>query len=502
MRISRLVPLVLSALLLLGPTVAPASAATAVAATWSEGAVTTIVTADSAAAAAALVADVGGAVRASVPIARSAIADLDERQRAGIEARGGWVTDDRVLQPAGADYGGPSFPVQVDAMRPATNWSIAAGAGVGVALIDTGVADVPDLANRLYDGPDLSGEGDGIDRFGHGTFMAGLIAGDGTSSAGDGVRNVGLAPSAHIVSVKVAGADGSTTLARLLTAFDWVVNFRAEYGVKVLNLSFAADWNEVWSKDPLAIAANGAADAGIVVVASSGNNGGRVASPATAPGVVAAGAIDTFGTAGRADDRRPTWSAQTPETSKPELLAPGVSTVSLRAPGSTIDVQYPGARVGTAYFRGSGTSMASALTSGAAAVLAAEYPDASASVLKRALIGGGEKVPSAVGVAVNLTRAEDATVNPSARDLGRSAYAGITGTASGLSWSGTRWADLRWTGTRWAGTRWAGTRWAGTRWADATWADQQWAGTRWAGTRWAADRWTSAGWTNDLAAAA
>jgi serine protease AprX len=205
-----------------------------------------------------------------------------------------------------------------------------------------------------------------------------------------------------------------------------------------------------------------------------------------------------MGTVTRSDDRRPTWSAQTPETAKPELLAPGVSTDSLRAPGSTIDLQYPSARVGTAYFKGSGTSMATALTAGAAAVLAAEYPDASAPTLRRALIGGGDKIPSAVGVAVNLIRAEDATVNPSAKELGRSSYAGITGTPDELAWAGTRWAGTRWAGTRWAGTRWAGTRWAGTRWADAVWADQQWAGTRWAGTRWAADRWTSAGWSTEL----
>src|SRR5207248_4724275 len=93
--------------------------------------------------------------------------------------------------------------VQVGAVDPGPSWGADAGAGIGVALVDTGVVDSPDLAGRIVRGPDLSGEGDGIDRYGHGTFMAGLIAGNRPA-------HKGVAPAARIVSVKVAGADGST----------------------------------------------------------------------------------------------------------------------------------------------------------------------------------------------------------------------------------------------------------------------------------------------------
>lgn len=424
-----------------------------------------------------------------VPSARSVIAHLEEDQIARLKTRGLIVTPDREIAPTSGNFDPVARDIQLDAMAPATDWSLDAGAGVGVALIDTGVADVSDLAGRVVDGPDLSDEEDGLDAFGHGTFMAGLIAGDGASTAASGgPRRTGLAPSAHIVNVKVAGADGSTSLVRLLTALDWVIAHRAEFAIEVVNLSFAADPAGSWQQDPLALAATYAVESGLTVVAASGNDGGRTGSPAYAPGVTAVGALDHAGSVPRSDDRRASWSAQTPAIDKPELLAPGVSTISLRAPGSTIDRLNPQARVDAAYFRGSGTSMATALTSAAAAVLAASYPDAPASAVRRALILTADKIPSSVGAAVDLAGAASSTT-ASSTGLGRPIDVGTVVIVTDAAWNGT------WNGTRWAGTRWAGTRWAGTRWAGISWAEAELAGTRWAGTRWAGTRWAGTDWT-------
>jgi serine protease AprX len=434
----------------------------------------------------------GGHVATAVPSARSVVAELTATQAAALA--GVVVTPDQEIEPTSADFGSDTREMQLQAMAPAADWSADAGAGVGVALIDSGVADLPDLAGRVIDGPDLSDDEDGLDRYGHGTFMAGLIAGDGTSSqrADSTVRRTGVAPSAHVVNVKVAGADGSTTLARLLVALDWVVAHRGEFNIKVVNLSFAADPAASWLYDPLALAASYATHVGLTVVAASGNDGGRTASPAYAPNVLAVGALDHANTVTRADDRRAAWSAQTPIANKPELLAPGVSTVSLRAPGSTIDRLNPSARVDGDYFRGSGTSMSTALTAGAVAVLAAAHPDASSAAVRKALVLGSDKVPYAVGGAVNLTNADSPT-NATTAGLGRTIDVGTVVTVTDAGWTGT------WTGTRWAGTRWAGTRWAGTRWADARWAETELAGTRWAGTRWAGTRWAGIGWTSEAA---
>src|SRR5207253_4389010 len=132
------------------------------------------------------------------------------------------------------------------------SWSLDAGRGVGVALIDTGVNPTPDLhGERLLSGPDLSGEGDGVDRFGHGTFMAGLIAGDGSASSAGGARHVGTAPGATVVSVKVAGADGSTSLSKIITAIGWVIAHDDDLDIGVLNLSFGADVNLPYVANPL-----------------------------------------------------------------------------------------------------------------------------------------------------------------------------------------------------------------------------------------------------------
>ena len=470
------------------------------AATASSDAMSMVVTGASTAAAADAVEAVGADVGQVVSSARSVVAELTAAQADELEADGLIVTADYEIQPTSAAFGPATREMQLNAMSPAADWSPDAGAGVGVALIDIGVAEVPDLAGRVVDGPDLSDDEDGLDRFGHGTFMAGLIAGDGRSSlaAGSTVKRTGIAPAAHIVSVKVADADGSTSLVRLLVALDWVIAHRAEFSIEVLNLSFAADPVDSWQHDPLALAATAAVNAGITVVAASGNDGGRTASPAYAPAVTAVGALDHFNTAARGDDRRPSWSAQSPSVNKPELLAPGVSTISLRAPGSIIDSLNPSARVDDAYFRGSGTSMSSALTAGAAAVLAAAHPDATASALRKALILGADKVPSSVGAAVDLTDAASPSTVTTA-GLGRSVDVRTVVTVADPEWTGS------WTGTRWAGTRWAGTRWAGTRWADVSWAEAEltgtrWAGTRWAGTRWAGTRWAGIGWTVEPAA--
>ena len=113
------------------------------------------------------------------------------------------------------------------------------GEGVGVAVIDTGVSPVNDLAPRVVYGPDLSGEGSLIDTYGHGTVMAGLIAGSGSDSATDKKgSNPGMAPNAHVIAVKAAGADGVTDVATILQAMHWVSAYRTAFDIRVLNLAW------------------------------------------------------------------------------------------------------------------------------------------------------------------------------------------------------------------------------------------------------------------------
>jgi serine protease AprX len=381
---------------------------------------------------------------------------------------------------SGESFTGTATAVQVAALNPPPDWGTPAGRGVGVALVDTGVNAVPGLQGRVIVGPDLSGDGDGVDRHGHGTFMAGLIAGDGTAGPdGEAGQRIGVAPGAHIVSVKVAGRDGTTTVGTVVDAINWVVEHAGENGVRVLSLSFGVEAPPGLGADPLATAVERAWASGITVVASAGNGGaGAVSSPGGNPWVVTAGATDTAGTAGPADDTVPPWSGfqrRGPMT-KPDVVAPGVSVISLRAPGSFIDEQNPAARVGASYFRGSGTSMSAALTAGAAAVLIEHHPEAVPDDVKGALESTARPVAGSPAGSVDLAAADAAGSDPAWWQ--RHPLTGDTaGAPRRMPWSGDDgWDSARWYSRSWDSARWYSARWYSARWYSARWYSARWYG--------------------------
>ena len=468
-----------------------------------------IVQADSVAAATSAVQATGGTVDLALPIVNGVAAHVPPAGVAALEANPTLlVVPDAAVKPTGASFrpvpsrtgasSAPSVDPQISAIDPPPGWSKDAGHGVTVALVDTGVMSSPDLhGDRLVRGPDLSGEGDGIDHYGHGTFMAGLIAGDGTASASGAPRHFGVAPGATIVSVKVAGADGSTTVSKVIAGIGWVVTHRDRYGIDVLNMSFGVVAPMPYFFNPLSAAAEAAWASGITVVVSAGNEGdGHVTSPGSDPYLITVGAADTGGTPSTDNDVVPTWSGHQrfDGYSKPDVVAPGVSVVSLRAPGSTIDVTHPEGRVDDTYFRGTGTSMSTAMVSGSAALLLASHPAATPDDVKGALIDGAARI-SAGTREVDLARADEADARADWWQHYPVAFHGLgRGFENGMPWTGTRWTGSRWTGTRWTGTRWTGTRWTDEEWAAARWTGTRWTGSRWTGTRWTGSRWTAEAW--------
>jgi len=272
------------------------------------------------------------------------------------------------------------------------------GQGSTVAVLDTGISRLPDFSGRLVGGIDLSGEGSPFkDSFGHGTFVSGLIAGNGASSGG---LYKGEAPGARLVSVKVAGASGVTDMATVIAGIDWVVANRARLGISVLNLSLGTIPTTSTVLNPLDQAVEAAWRAGVVVVVSAGNAGpfnGTIMSPGEDPLVITVGALDDHGTASPADDSVSDFSSVGPTMVdgwfKPDLATSGRSVVSLRTPGSTIDTKYPSARVGKANFVGSGTSFSAAITSGAAALVLASGSDPNPDVVKGKLLASTNPAP-------------------------------------------------------------------------------------------------------------
>ena len=271
------------------------------------------------------------------------------------------------------------------------------GSGVGVAVIDTGINATGDLAGKVVHSEDWSGEGDGVDHYGHGTFLAGLIAGSGAASGG-AVR--GVAPDVNLISLKIAGKDGSADITHVMAALQWAVTFKDAYNIKVINLSLGTDSTQDYRIDPLNYAVERAWRAGITVVVSASNRGpnaGTISKPADDPFVVTVGAIADRTTTKTLDDVVPDFSGAGPTASnglaKPDLAAPGGSVISTRAVGSTIDTDHPTARVGTAYFKGSGTSFASAITAGAAALALSRNPSLTPDQVKARLVDTARRGP-------------------------------------------------------------------------------------------------------------
>src|SRR4029077_18974770 len=198
------------------------------------------------------------------------------------------------------------------------------GSGVTVALVDTGIANVADLAGRVktvttdalgfQTAPcmNFSGEPNCNDSYGHGTFIAGIIASSGASSGG---AYTGIAPNVNLVSVKIAGADGSADVSKVLAAIQWVVSYKDKYGIKVLNLSLGTDSSQTYRTDPFDYAVEKAWQAGIAVVVSAGNLGPNpqtISKPADDPFVITVGAVDDKGTQGLGDDELPNFSSRGP----------------------------------------------------------------------------------------------------------------------------------------------------------------------------------------------
>src|SRR3989441_641245 len=269
------------------------------------------------------------------------------------------------------------------------------GGGVTVAVLDSGVAPDADLvepANRILASVNFADERLTSDPGGHGTHIAGIVGGNGSRSGG---QFIGIAPQANVVDVRVLGRTGSGRISSVVRGIEWVLAHRAAYNIRVINLSFGAPARLSYRVDPMSAAVEIAWRRGLVVVAASGNGGparDTVVTPGIDPYVITVGATDDRGTLGRGDDMLAWFSAWgSPDANaKPDLVAPGRRLVSLRVPGSALDTLFPErvvvAQHGATYFRLTGTSMATAVVSGAAALLLAGRPNLTPDPVKALLV--------------------------------------------------------------------------------------------------------------------
>ncbi len=405
-----------------------------------------------------------------------------------------------------------------------------AGAGIDVAVVDTGIDATALPGTRVVRGVNVSfepseqgnaGHGDG---YGHGTAMAGIIAGN--------TRHFqGVARQARLIDVKVADERGVADVSQVLAGIDWVVTNRKTDGrdVRVLSLSFGTDGTNAASTSPLAYAVEAAWRHGIVVVAAAGNHGdalGRLTVPAVSPNIIAVGAADlsaveSHRTLGRTTV--PAWSAVGHDRA-PDLVAPGRSLLGGRAEGSAVATAHPDAHEGR-YLLGSGTSHAAAFTAGVVAAALDADRSLTPDRVKALLVATARPLTSAdparAGAGVldmgalfpegRLTQRPVTTSTDRVWSDGTGLLDGDRGRfvledADGERLTGERtvvgdfdreaWRSSTWTGSTWTGSTWTGSTWTGSTWTGSTWTGSTWTGSTWTGSTWTGSTWTGSTWTN------
>jgi serine protease AprX len=338
----------------------------------------------------------------------------------------------------------------LDYANPAVNANIARqygwdGQGVGIALIDSGLEDRPDLDSVNDNGPSssrivyrtsflpdtLSYYTQTNDTYGHGTHVAGILAGNGLKSTCSRCSRsfIGIAPKANIISLRVLDAEGNGTDTSVISAIDAAVALASTYNIKIINLSLGRPIYESYDQDPLCQAVERAWRSGIVVVVAAGNNGrdnsqgidgyGTIMAPANDPYVITVGAMKDMRTISRSDDLIASYSSKGPtlidHIVKPDIVAPGNHVISLIRAGSYIyrdssaaineianSYYMPGAPgTSTMYYQLSGTSMAAPVVSGAAALLFQQNPSLTPDQVKARLMKTATKTFPASSIATD-----------------------------------------------------------------------------------------------------
>jgi serine protease AprX len=435
----------------------------------------------------ALVRAAGGRVVGRLPIIRGLAVRLRaaERARLARDPRVKTVAVNASVRPRTTDVEtnwnsrplATAYPYSVLAPQ---SWALATGAGVGVAVIDTGIdGGLPDFADAngasrvIASAVTDASATTPADTYGHGTHVAGIIAGNGRNRAPDDPlagRYVGIAPDANLISVKAGTDDGGATILDAIYGLQFVVEHKDDYNIRIVNLSLESTVADSYRTDPLDAAVESAYLHGILVVAAAGNHGATEGAADYAPGndpfALSVGAVDDQGTPRRGDDVFADWSSvgRTQDGfAKPEIGAPGAHIVSTLAPESAFASLCASCIVDGEYIRAGGTSMAAPVVSGVAALVLERHPDWTPDEVKSTLIATARNVQ---GGGVDEVNARDAvgTASPAAganygivpNDLVDGGTGEIDYTRS--SWSRSSWSTAPdslvagWTRSSWSCT--------------------------------------------------
>jgi serine protease AprX len=386
-----------------------------------------------------------------------------------------------------------------------------------IAIVDSGIeATRGDFGGRVVADVNLTSlsnnsPGDGR---GHGTFVAGIAAGDFPGRGG-------AAPGAKLVSLDVMDNQGMARTSDVIAAADWILANKSKYDIRVANFSLHSSVANSFMYDPLDKAVERLWFKGVVVVVASGNYGnpdgpsGVPFAPGNDPFVITVGASDTGKSVSTNDDVAAPWSAYgytLDGFAKPDVSAPGRYMVGPVPVTSTLYTERADHVVAPGYIELSGTSFSAPIVSGIAALIVARHPDWTPDQVKGAIMVGTKPMPRASDLSegvgeVNAGRSVELQGSPPNPNLALSAFI-VTDPISGqpvfdaASWaskakSDASWASASWNSASWAAASWSSASWASASWSDASWATASWADSAEATASWADLSLASASWADN-----
>jgi serine protease AprX len=352
------------------------------------------------------------------------------------------------------------------------------GKNVTIAVVDSGVYKTKDLSGRIKVNVNFNPSfHDGVDRYGHGTFVAGIIAGNGNRSNG---KFIGVAPKATLLNVRIADDQGMMYESDVIDSLQWVYDNKDKYDIRVVNLSLNSTVAQSYHTSPLNAAVEVLWFNGIVVVASAGNNGtSTLYPPANDPFIITVGATDDKGTTTIADDTIATFSAHGITESgyaKPDLVAPGRLIIGLLPENDELSMSKERAshRVDTTYFKMSGTSVSAPIVSGAVAILLQDEPTLTPDQVKYRLMATANK---------NWSGYNPSTAGAGYLDIFSAIYGTTTESAnrgipaSQLLWTGSdpvAWQSVNWNSVNWNSVNWNSVNWNSVNWNSVNWNSDHW----------------------------
>lgn len=364
------------------------------------------------------------------------------------------------------------------------------GQGVRVAVIDSGVSgDSPDftaadgtsrIAANVIANEAATTPGDPV---GHGTHVAGIIAGDSRNRPpGDPDRGhyIGIAPGADLVTLKTADEDGNSTVLDVLDALQFVIDHKDLLNIRVVNLSISSDTPSSYLLDPLDAAVEAAWQSGIVVVAAAGNRGDAADAVSYAPGndpfVITVGGTDEMGTDHSSDDVLADWSSRGVTQdgfNKPDVTAPGAHMISTLAPGSFFSQLCPACLVGSSYLKIGGTSMAAPVVAGAAALLLQDRPQLTPDQVKSVLLGTKSNAGRTPTGTISIDKAAKQKPSLLSPNLGvvpnPEVLSLLVDVAANADLTRASWTRASWTRASWTRASWTRASWSRASWTRATW---------------------------------